>query len=89
LRKAQDQLIGAFDGSTSGNVDDSVEISSAATALKDERLTFVWLDGEVQKVDFRISNFTFISCFHTLPSLDVLSCWLEDKIDLFGPVHTP
>ncbi|CAN6219625.1 unnamed protein product [Urochloa humidicola] len=49
LRKAQDQLIGAVDGSTTGNVDDSVEISSAATAFKDERLTFVWLDGEVQK----------------------------------------
>ncbi|GJN10920.1 hypothetical protein PR202_ga29068 [Eleusine coracana subsp. coracana] len=49
LRKAQDQLIGAVDTSATGNVDNSVEISSAATALKDNRLTFVWLDGEVQK----------------------------------------
>ncbi|XP_062187126.1 uncharacterized protein LOC133890665 [Phragmites australis] len=49
LRKAQDQLIGAVDTSATVNVDNSVEISSAATALKDDRLTFVWLDGEVQK----------------------------------------
>ncbi|TVU37731.1 hypothetical protein EJB05_11062 [Eragrostis curvula] len=49
LRKAQDQLISAVDTSTSGNEDNSAEISSAATALKDNRLTFVWLDGEVQK----------------------------------------
>ncbi|RLM86671.1 hypothetical protein C2845_PM04G28860 [Panicum miliaceum] len=49
LRKAQDQLIGDVDRSAIGNVANSVEISSAATALKDERLTFVWLDGEVQK----------------------------------------
>ncbi|GJN33197.1 hypothetical protein PR202_gb21768 [Eleusine coracana subsp. coracana] len=49
LRKAQDQLIGAVDTSATGNVDNSIEISSAATALKDNRLTFVWLDGEVQK----------------------------------------
>ncbi|KAF8679196.1 hypothetical protein HU200_045964 [Digitaria exilis] len=49
LRKAQDQLIGAVDRSSTGNVDNSVDISSAATALKDERLTFVWLDGDIQK----------------------------------------
>ncbi|WVZ66790.1 hypothetical protein U9M48_015963 [Paspalum notatum var. saurae] len=49
LRKAQDQLRGAVDRSTTGNVDNPVEISSAVTALEDERLTFVWLDGEVQK----------------------------------------
>ncbi|PUZ73070.1 hypothetical protein GQ55_2G445400 [Panicum hallii var. hallii] len=49
LRKAQDQLIGDVDRSAIGNVANSVEISSAATALEDERLTFVWLDGEVQK----------------------------------------
>jgi len=49
LRKAQDQLIGDVDRSAIGNVANSVEMSSAATALKDERLTFVWLDGEVQK----------------------------------------
>ncbi|KAL6657022.1 hypothetical protein ACP70R_004802 [Stipagrostis hirtigluma subsp. patula] len=49
LRKAQDQLIGVIDTSTTGNVDNSIEISSAATALIDDRLTFVWLDGEVQK----------------------------------------
>ncbi|KAF8668843.1 hypothetical protein HU200_052044 [Digitaria exilis] len=49
LRKAQDQLIGAVDGSSTGNVDNSADISSAATALKDERLTFVWLDGDIQK----------------------------------------
>uniref|UniRef100_A0A0A9DKC1 Thioredoxin domain-containing protein n=1 Tax=Arundo donax TaxID=35708 RepID=A0A0A9DKC1_ARUDO len=49
LRKAQDQLIGAVDKSAIGNVDKSVEVSSAATALKDDRLTFVWLDGEAQK----------------------------------------
>ncbi|OEL13962.1 hypothetical protein BAE44_0025023 [Dichanthelium oligosanthes] len=49
LRKAQDQLIGAVDRSATGNVDNSAEISSAAIALKDERLTFVWLDGDVQK----------------------------------------
>jgi hypothetical protein len=52
LRKAQDQLLDAVDTSATGNVDNSVEISSAATALKDNRLTFVWLDGEVQKVDY-------------------------------------
>ncbi|KAJ1292022.1 hypothetical protein BS78_02G361200 [Paspalum vaginatum] len=49
LRKAQDQLKFAVDRSTTGNVDNPVEISSAATALEDERLTFVWLDGEIQK----------------------------------------
>lgn len=49
LRKAQDQLISAIDTSTAGNVDNSVEVSSAANALEDDRLTFVWLDGEVQK----------------------------------------
>ncbi|CAD6216982.1 unnamed protein product [Miscanthus lutarioriparius] len=48
LRKAQDKLLGDVDRSA-GNVDDSVEASSAATAFKDDRLTFVWLDGEVQK----------------------------------------
>jgi len=35
-------------------VANSVEVSSAATALKDERLTFVWLDGEVQEVSFQL-----------------------------------
>lgn len=56
--------MGAVDGSSTGNVDNSVEISSAATALKDERLTFVWLDGEVQKVDcLRISNFVISVVF--------------------------
>jgi len=54
LRKAQDQLIGDVDRSAIGNVANSVEMSSAATALKDERLTFVWLDGEVQKVSFQL-----------------------------------
>ncbi|KAL5198956.1 hypothetical protein ABZP36_002468 [Zizania latifolia] len=49
LRKAQDQLFSDADSSTAGDVDNSVEVSSAATALKDDRLTFVWLDGEVQK----------------------------------------
>ncbi|XP_062189389.1 uncharacterized protein LOC133892557 isoform X2 [Phragmites australis] len=49
LREAQDQLIGAVDRSATGNVGNLVEILSAATALKDNRLTFVWLDGEVQK----------------------------------------
>jgi len=48
LRKAQDKLLGDVDGSA-GEVDNSVETSSAATAFKDDRLTFVWLDGEVQK----------------------------------------
>ncbi|ONM25555.1 DNAJ heat shock N-terminal domain-containing protein [Zea mays] len=48
LRKAQDKLLGDVDRSA-GNVDNSVETSSAATAFKDDRLTFVWLDGEVQK----------------------------------------
>lgn len=58
MRKAQDKLLGDVDRSA-GNVDNSVETSSAATAFKDDRLTFVWLDGEVQKVDcFIISNFT-------------------------------
>ncbi len=51
LRKAQDQLFSDVDASTSENVDSSVVVSSAAAALKDDRLTFVWLDGEVQKVD--------------------------------------
>ena len=54
LRKAQDQLIGDVNRSAIGNVANSVEVSSAATALKDERLTFVWLDGEVQKVSFQL-----------------------------------
>ncbi|EEC82504.1 hypothetical protein OsI_26983 [Oryza sativa Indica Group] len=49
LRKAQDQLFSDVDASTSENVDSSVVVSSAAAALKDDRLTFVWLDGEVQK----------------------------------------
>uniref|UniRef100_A0A0E0LNQ2 J domain-containing protein n=1 Tax=Oryza punctata TaxID=4537 RepID=A0A0E0LNQ2_ORYPU len=49
LRKAQDQLFSDVDASTSRNVDSSVVVSSAAAALKDDRLTFVWLDGEVQK----------------------------------------
>ncbi|KAL6841734.1 hypothetical protein ACP4OV_028246 [Aristida adscensionis] len=49
LRKAQDQLIDAIDTSAVGNLDNAIEISSAATALKDDRLTFVWLDGELQK----------------------------------------
>lgn len=58
MRKAQDKLLGDVDGSA-GEVDNSVETSSAATAFKDDRLTFVWLDGEVQKVEcFIISNFT-------------------------------
>jgi hypothetical protein len=48
----QDQLLDAVDTSATGNVDNSVEILSASTALKDNRLTFVWLDGEVQKVDY-------------------------------------
>ncbi|PWZ37895.1 hypothetical protein Zm00014a_028686 [Zea mays] len=48
LRKAQDKLLDDVDRSA-GNVDNSVETSSAATAFKDDRLTFVWLDGEVQK----------------------------------------
>uniref|UniRef100_A0ACD5YY71 Uncharacterized protein n=1 Tax=Avena sativa TaxID=4498 RepID=A0ACD5YY71_AVESA len=49
LRKAQDQLLSAVDSSTTGNVEKTVEVASAATALKDDRLTFVWLDGELQK----------------------------------------
>lgn len=62
LRKAQDQLISAIDTSTAGNVDNSVEVSSAANALEDDRLTFVWLDGEVQKVDcFTDSHATYPS----------------------------
>ncbi|XP_066398106.1 uncharacterized protein [Miscanthus floridulus] len=48
LRKAQDKLLGDVDKSAR-SVDNSVETSSAATAFKDDRLTFVWLDGEVQK----------------------------------------
>jgi hypothetical protein len=59
LRKAQDQLLSAVDSSTTGNVENIVEVASAATALKDDRLTFVWLDGEVQKVNcFANSIFT-------------------------------
>ncbi|VAH27689.1 unnamed protein product [Triticum turgidum subsp. durum] len=49
LRKAQDQLLSAAGGSTAGNLENLVEVTSAATALKDDRLTFVWLDGELQK----------------------------------------
>ncbi|KQK15065.1 uncharacterized protein LOC100831408 [Brachypodium distachyon] len=49
LRKAQDQLISSVDASTTGSANDLVDVSSAATALKDDRLTFVWLDGELQK----------------------------------------
>ncbi|KAE8812359.1 hypothetical protein D1007_10718 [Hordeum vulgare] len=48
LRKAQDQLRSAADEST-GNLEILVQVASAATALKDDRLTFVWLDGELQK----------------------------------------
>lgn len=60
MRKAQDQLIDAVDTNASGNVDNSVEISSAVTALKDNRLTFVWLDGEVQKVDCFRNSIDFL-----------------------------
>lgn len=49
LRKAQDQLLSAAGESTTGNLENLVEVASAATALKDDRLTFVWLDGELQK----------------------------------------
>jgi hypothetical protein len=63
LRKAQDQLLSAVDSSTTENVEKIVEVATAATALKDDRLTFVWLDGELQKVEsFTNSIFLLSTC---------------------------
>ena len=80
MRKAQDKLLGDVDRSA-GNVDDSVEASSAATAFKDDRLTFVWLDGEVQKVDCFIISITIylllslvIFGIGSYPVWNVISC---------------
>ena len=61
LRKAQDQLLSAAGGSTAGNLENLVEVTSAATALKDDRLTFVWLDGELQK---KICAFYLATDYH-------------------------
>ncbi|KAM3384076.1 hypothetical protein ACQJBY_008622 [Aegilops geniculata] len=61
LRKAQDQLLSAAGESATGNLENLVEVASAATALKDERLTFVWLDGELQK---KICAFYLATDYH-------------------------
>ena len=61
LRKAQDQLLSAAGESATGNLENLVEVASAATALKDDRLTFVWLDGELQK---KICAFYLATDYH-------------------------
>ena len=80
MRKAQDKLLGDVDKSAR-SVDNSVETSSAATAFKDDRLTFVWLDGEVQKVDCFIISITIylllslvIFGIGSYPVWNVISC---------------
>uniref|UniRef100_A0A453B0I3 Thioredoxin domain-containing protein n=1 Tax=Aegilops tauschii subsp. strangulata TaxID=200361 RepID=A0A453B0I3_AEGTS len=61
LRKAQDQLLSAAGESATGNLENLVEVASAATALKNDRLTFVWLDGELQK---KICAFYLATDYH-------------------------
>ncbi|KAF7007395.1 hypothetical protein CFC21_022339 [Triticum aestivum] len=61
LRKAQDQLLSAAGESATGNLENLVEVASAAAALKDDRLTFVWLDGELQK---KICAFYLATDYH-------------------------
>ncbi|OAY62782.1 DnaJ subfamily C member 10 [Ananas comosus] len=49
IRRVQDVLLDVVDSDDIGKENPLVKESAAAAAMKQRRLTFVWLDGEVQK----------------------------------------